>query len=115
MASTHEMKSQPQFFEEILADRKTHDLRRDDRMFETGDTVRLREWSEAAGYTGREAMVEITYITDVTSPCVYSSDALHPNFCILSIRRAPMQKVNRSGHVDETYWREGTVRADGRS
>jgi hypothetical protein len=84
----HEMKSQPQFFNEILAGRKTHDLRRNDRSFAVGDTIRLREWiPETKLYTGRELTVKITYITDADSPCAYSSAAIHPEFCILSIQQ----------------------------
>src|SRR5258705_5411646 len=83
----HEMKSQPQFFSEILAGRKTHDLRQADRSFRVGDLIRLREWlPDQEQYTGREAILEVTYITDCNSPCANSPAALHPDFCILSVK-----------------------------
>lgn len=84
--TVHYLKSQPQFYQEIIAGRKTHDLRKNDREFNIGDYIVLREWSELDGYTGGVATVEITYITDVDSPCAYSPAALHPAFCILSIK-----------------------------
>jgi hypothetical protein len=86
--NTHVLKSWPEFFGEIIAGRKTHDLRRsDDRNFAVGDHLHLREWDpKARQYTGHETNVIITYITDEQSPCAYSTEALGPGFCILSIR-----------------------------
>jgi hypothetical protein len=83
----HELKSWPQFFEAIAAGRKRHDLRRAfDRNFRVGDRLRLREFDpEAQRYTGREQMVQVTYITSGGEPCALSEGALHNDFCILSI------------------------------
>jgi len=84
----HELKCWPEFFEPISLGRKTHDLRRsDDRDFSVGDRLLLREYDPASReYTGRELTADITYITSADMPCALSQDALHPNFCILSIR-----------------------------
>lgn len=83
----HELKCWPEFFTAILNGEKKHDLRRsDDREFRVGELVRLREYDPVTqSYSGREQTVEITYITDDDLPCAFSSVALHPNFCILSI------------------------------
>ncbi len=83
-----EMKCWPEFFNEIVAGKKTHDLRRStDRDFKVGDTVTLKEFDpKKQAYTGRESKVQITYITSQMSPCAYSEEALKPGFCILSIR-----------------------------
>lgn len=85
-AVSHNLKCWPVFFEAIVDGRKKHDLRRaDDRKFRVGDLVRLREFDPAARlYTGREQIVEITYITMKDVPCALSEQALHPAFCILS-------------------------------
>ena len=83
----HYLKCWPQFFDPILEGKKNHDLRRsDDRDFRVGDLIVLREFDEIRGsFTGRQQKVEITYITSADLPCALSSEALHDNFCILSI------------------------------
>ena len=83
----HGLKCWPQFFEAIAAGRKRHDLRRaHDRDFQVGDTLRLLEFDPQANcYTGREQVVEVTYITSAEQPCALSDGALHPDYCILSI------------------------------
>jgi hypothetical protein len=85
----HILKCWPQFFEAILAGFKTHDLRRsDDRDFRVGDTILLREFDpNSETFTGRSFRVKITYITSADQPCALSTRALHPDYCILSIRR----------------------------
>lgn len=87
-ACTHELKSWPAFFEPTIRGLKTHDLRRsDDRVFRTGDHLRLREFDpRTESYTGRECMVEVTYVTSATAPCAYFEAALDPHFCIMSIK-----------------------------
>jgi Domain of unknown function (DUF3850) len=83
----HRLKCWPEFFEPIKARNKTHDLRRsDDREFRVGDRVLLEEYDpEKRLYTGRKLVVRVTYITSSDLPCALSKDALHPDFCILSI------------------------------
>jgi hypothetical protein len=86
---THELKCWPQFFQAIVEGRKTHDLRRaDDRTFRVHDMIRLREFDpRVSRYTGREFMVEITYITSADFRCALSDQALDPAYCILSIKK----------------------------
>lgn len=86
-ASEHELKCWPSFFEAILSGRKRFELRRaDDRNFQVGDTLRLREFvPESQTYTGREQVVTVTYIISVEQACALSDKALSPNYCILSI------------------------------
>jgi hypothetical protein len=86
-AVIHELKCWPEFFSEISAGRKRHDLRRcDDRHFHVGDRLRLREFDpKAERYTGRCLVVCVTYITSADVPCALSNAALDRNFCILSI------------------------------
>jgi hypothetical protein len=81
------LKCWPDFFAAIEQGRKKHDLRRsNDRFFHVGDTLLLREFDpNAEGFTGRTQRVLITYITSADLPCALSRDALHRDFCILSI------------------------------
>jgi hypothetical protein len=85
--AVHELKCWPPFFGAIKAGHKTHDLRRaDDRDFQIGDQLLLREYDpQAQTYTGRTLTVKVTYITSAEIPCALSRDALHPGFAILSI------------------------------
>jgi hypothetical protein len=85
----HELKSWPAFFEAILAGEKTHELRRgDDRTFNVGDVLLLREFDpKFSRYSGRELRVKVTYVTSTKNPCALSETSLHPDFCILSIKK----------------------------
>lgn len=95
---THEVKSWPPFFDEIIAGRKTHDLRRaNDRDFAIGDRLMHLEWDpDTLQYTGRTALSEITYITNQEVPCAYSGIALDPDFCILSISLVTQESENEA-------------------
>lgn len=60
---THGLKCWPSSFEAILDGRKRFDLRRDDRQFEVGDSLRFLEWNpDREEYTSRTYWVTITYI-----------------------------------------------------
>ncbi len=67
----HELKTHPEPFEEVRAGRKRHEVRQNDRTFNAGDELLLREWAPLGGYlglqvsghTGREYLVRITHIT----------------------------------------------------
>lgn len=62
MARIHDLKILPIYFAEVVAKRKTFEIRKNDRDFCVGDMVRLKEW-EKSDYTGREVMARITYLT----------------------------------------------------
>lgn len=84
----HKLKSWPAFFQAFLDEQKLHDLRQDDRAFKRGDTVLLQEYDPFQGhYTGRELMMEITYITGRDTPCALSSNALARDHVILSLKK----------------------------
>lgn len=59
----HELKTAPSAFCHVIDGTKTAEYRKDDRGFSVGDVLWLREWSQAFGYTGREATAVITHIT----------------------------------------------------
>jgi hypothetical protein len=63
----HELKTWPHFFSEILNGTKQFELRRNDRNFQCGDDLHLREWDpETREYTGREIFKHVAYITKKT-------------------------------------------------
>jgi hypothetical protein len=83
----HTLKCWPEFFGAIRSGEKKHDLRRsNDRTFRVGDTLLFREFDPKSNrYTGRTQSALITYITSADLPCALSRDALHKDFCILSL------------------------------
>ena len=87
----HDVKCWPHLFSAIARGEKRHDLRRSsDRDYAVGDRLLLREYDNGSGaYTGRTLGVTITYVTSADMPCALSDEALHPNFCILSIALDP--------------------------
>ena len=59
----HELKTYPKYFEETLKGNKSFECRLDDRGFQVGDIVVLREWDDIK-YSGREVSGKIKYILD---------------------------------------------------
>lgn len=59
----HELKTWPQYWVAVAAGSKPFELRRDDRAFEVGDTLVLREWNPVTHcYSGRSLRVPVTYV-----------------------------------------------------
>ncbi|EKZ0538887.1 TPA: DUF3850 domain-containing protein [Listeria monocytogenes] len=62
MTKTHELKIAPEYFEAVTEGRKTFEIRKNDRDFQVGDTLILREWD--GGYSGKEELFDVIYMTD---------------------------------------------------
>lgn len=61
---THDLKTWPGPFAALLAGTKTYEIRKQDRPFQVGDVLHLREWSPTSeDYTGREVERRITHMT----------------------------------------------------
>lgn len=61
--STHELKTWPEYFRHIWDGTKTFEVRKLDRDFQVGDSMRLLEWDPSSKeYTGRSVDTMITYI-----------------------------------------------------
>lgn len=94
MAQTnHVVRSWCHLFEAMVSGEKTHDLRRNDRHYQVGDTLDLQEYDIRFGRpTGRSLRMQITYITgrdEGHHPCAVSSAVLDPEYVILSVRKFP--------------------------
>ncbi len=75
---THQLKTWPSFFDAIKNGRKTFEIRIDDRGFECGHTLNLREFNPLIGrFTGRSIKRKITYITDFEQK---------PKYVVMSIK-----------------------------
>lgn len=59
----HELKTWPEFFDQIVAGDKTFELRKDDRGFKVGDALELREYDpKTQTYTGRSIWRSVKHI-----------------------------------------------------
>lgn len=77
----HDLKTAPVYFERVVSGEKTFEVRKDDRGFQSGDTLILREWDEekcragqrcrpvfkpcdehCRGYTGRTIRCDVGFI-----------------------------------------------------
>lgn len=64
-ANEHELKCWPEFYGKIESGIKNFEIRLNDRRFQEGDTLLIREYvPEKKRYTGRECRREISYMTD---------------------------------------------------
>ncbi|UOE78430.1 DUF3850 domain-containing protein (plasmid) [Parageobacillus thermoglucosidasius] len=65
----HRLKTWPEYFEAVLSGKKTFEIRKNDRDFRVNDLLLLQEYNpKTEEYTGREVLVEVTYITDFGQP-----------------------------------------------
>lgn len=95
--TTHELKSWPEQFEAISNETKRFELRFNDRGFEVGDILYLREWqpaenglvarNDAGSYTGRELKCTVEYILDDRIAIGRPSYGLKAGWVAMSIRK----------------------------
>ncbi|EGU39425.1 DUF3850 domain-containing protein [Vibrio scophthalmi] len=58
----HELKIQSHYFTEVLAGRKTCEVRFNDRDYQVGDCLNLREIGAKGEYTGQEMNIQISHV-----------------------------------------------------
>lgn len=66
MSKIHELKILPEYFEAVKNGKKTFEVRKNDRNFQVGDILILKEWYDEK-YTSKEIEKEIVYILDSNS------------------------------------------------
>ena len=57
----HELKTYPKYFQETIEGNKLFEIRKNDRNFQVGDVLLLKEWDNIK-YTGREVGAMVRYI-----------------------------------------------------
>lgn len=63
MSKIHKLKTWPEYYQAIANDFKRFELRKNDRGFEVGDTLLLKEYEPSTEkYTGEEMYVKVTFI-----------------------------------------------------
>jgi len=59
----HEIKTWPEFFQDIKSGIKTFEYRKDDRLYNYGDYLILKEYMpDTDFFTGEELMVKVIYL-----------------------------------------------------
>lgn len=82
---THELKILPEYFQPVFDGTKNFEIRKDDRQYQVGDILILRE-TNGHSYTGREVRVVVTYILRDRN---YNKEGL----CTMSIK--PLENIER--------------------
>ena len=63
--NVHELKTWPEYFQAIIDGIKPFEVRKNDRDYQVGDILLLREYDPIISeYTARDILVEVTYILD---------------------------------------------------
>ena len=83
MSVTHELKILPQYFRAVCGGSKTFELRKNDRDYQEGDYLLLRE-HDGEKYTGLAIKVAVTY---VLKDC--PEYGLDKDYCILGLKIRP--------------------------
>ncbi len=92
----HQLKTWPQFFDDIEADLKPFEIRNNDRDFKVGDTLILRRFDPLTKkYTGKHLVREIGYITSVDD----WSD-IRTNLVVLGLKKSPKWFCIIEDHCD---------------
>lgn len=80
MSTTHALKTWPKYFGAVMAGVKTFEVRKMDRPFAVGDTLRLEEWDpETQQYTGAMLLKAVTYVLPG------GQFGIEPGFCVLGL------------------------------
>lgn len=78
---THELKTWPEPFMDVALGRKTFEVRKNDRDYRVGDTLKLQEYSPGTdSYSGMWQTVLVTYVLRG------DQFGIEAGFCVMSIR-----------------------------
>lgn len=88
----HDLKTIPPYFSDVYYGRKTFEVRNNDRNFQVGDLLRLREYTPTdetfmGGYTGSACIRKITYILN-------DDKFLQPGYVVLGIENATSKDLD---------------------
>lgn len=86
MPQEHDLKVWPQYYQAIIDDLKPFEIRKNDRDYQVGDTLRLREYAPGPDqYTGRKTLRTVTYMLSGDDPMGYAF-GLRSGFVALGLR-----------------------------
>ena len=79
--TVHHLKTLPPYYDAVKRGEKTFEVRFNDREYEEGDLLVLKEW-EDGGYSGREIKARVTYILTLQATLFGQAG----DFVVMSIR-----------------------------
>jgi len=88
----HFLKTDSKPFQAVLSGRKTFEWRLNDRGFEIGDQLTLKEINSDKVFTGRQCKVHVTYI-------LKSGYGIPDGYCVMAITK-PNEGVNVGINID---------------
>lgn len=101
---THELKTHPEFFQKIWDREKLFEARFDDRNFQVGDNVRLREYDPfSRNFSTREVYANISFKLDG------GQFGVEKGYCILSLQKLKNYHVKVSGIMQNCGNFDGVV------
>ena len=74
----HELKVYPWYFRDVKSKLKSFEIRKNDRFYQVGDYLLLREHRDDTGYTGDEVLAKVLY--------VHEGEFLEKGYCVMSIK-----------------------------
>jgi hypothetical protein len=77
----HSVKCKPEFFEPLLQGLKNNEVRENDRSYQVGDILTIKEFDPRTqeGYTGRETIRLVTHV-------LREFHAVSQNYVVLSLK-----------------------------
>jgi hypothetical protein len=86
----HELKTWPDFFEAMVSGKKRFEVRKNDRDFQIGDILILKEWIPTGEFfTGREAYFYVDYILDAPK------FGVRDGFVVMSLRPRTIRRTDK--------------------
>jgi hypothetical protein len=76
---THDLKTWPEYYEQVENGSKSFEIRKNDRHFRVGDILVLKEWDSISGYSGRETVRTVKYIF------LGGTMGVQEGFCVMAI------------------------------
>ena len=89
---THELKTDPQVFDDVVSGKKTFEIRKDDRGFEVGDLLILRKTQHTGAEMANGAPLKYTGTVYVYVTYILRGYGLEDGWVIMSI-------TPRDGHA----------------
>ena len=93
----HELKTLPQYFQDVISGKKSFEVRKNDRPYHVGDLLALNEYNaETKSYTGNSCLVYIDYILNDTEYCKSGYVVLGIKPCEVCRHKSPINLLSRT-------------------
>lgn len=94
----HQLKTMPEYFNDVITGKKTFEFRVNDRNYKVGDYLALNEYDpNTKTYTGRSCLVIVDYILDEHT--AEGVPALKNNLVIMSIKPTRLTLYGESPEI----------------